>query len=369
MRFLIGLIVILIVGAPLVCPQPARAQDTITGYDTVCTPHDAEFNTFAVTDDTRPDGTPYHEGRYPGEYVRIFNCKVAGHYVRMNFMSYLTQLECGAMAKGRISVWIDGHKVVEDADWNDHTACLTESANSHPPAHVLTRLIFNNRMNLTTCHTDYVYDEKSYQASAKSACTLTDLSSLRPDLKSIFYGPVKLTPDRLLLMTGNPAFCAPIRQALNGPHPDSGLLAALPELSLSGNPNEDQGFKGRTQTFLADIDNDGIVDTVTYNGLGTDMGAGLTHDFTWQSSGTGGIQSVRRHWPQEDAQLNVDDPHVFRFVRINGRVYAFAVDDDLSGLGGAELSPADAHLVELHSDGRETEVCAWKPQNHPEEAL
>jgi hypothetical protein len=375
MHFLIGLIAALMIGVPAVVPLAARAQDSITGYDTVCTPHDAEFNTFAVTDDHKPDGTPYHEGRYPGENVHIFSCKLAGHYVRMNFRWLVNQLECGAAPRGRISVWIDGRKVVDDAPWNDYGACVTQSSNGHPSTQTLDRVIFNNRLNLTTCYTDYTYDEKIHDIREKSACVLKDLSGLTPDPKSIFYGPVKLTPDRLLLTIGDPVFCSPITRELNGRHPNDGHLATLSELGLPTDLSDDQRQKGWKQTFTADIDNDGVVDTVTYNGLGREYGSAFEHDFTWRSSATAGVRSVRDRWPEDSSQLNVDDPQFFRFVRVGSRIYAFDIDDNTYAIGGAEAessnfdSSGNTHLVELHPDGRETEVCAWRPQDHPEEAL
>ncbi len=372
-----------------VLPAPAIADESGTDFETACTPTHAEFNTFNVVRDDgspfqREDGKPYIEhdnpNEYPGLFTHIFTCKVDGHFVRINFFSALSQHMCGAALQGHVSVWVDGVKIVNDASWGDYGACMTDVSGGHATAHTLNKIMFNKMRHLTICYDDLKWDSKDGATTGSAPiCNITDLSKLKPNKKSVYYGDVKLTPPSLVLASDKAVFCKLATQQLNGPHPDQGILMPLREATPQPKTDE-QKDEGYEQTFILDIDNDGVADTVTYKGMGNEFLSGYGHTFTWVSGKTQKPYDMKENWLTRNTSfLNVDDVQSFRFVKIAGRTYAYQENDDLQMMGmrsDEEIGASDPdgketthHIVELHNDGTITEVCSWRPRQRPEEYL
>lgn len=346
---------------------PAQAQIVI-GHGTLCTAANAQFNTFEVEDDKRLDGKPYRFDRHSpllrGE-TQITACEVDGHFIRINVAAFMPgRGPCGAIPFGFVSVWLDGVKVVDRREWNEHEQCLAVLASYADSDTVrVSRIIVNDRLHLTVCQKDSKVPDKA------EACELSDLSGGRPDPESLYYGPVKRTPHVWRLVTGPQDPCAVVTRQLNGPAPDGGVLRAV----LAGSKDLQGLGIDPVRSYSLDVDNDGRVDTVDLSV----MGGG---DWDWRGPDLQTF-SLRKAWPEDEELLTAMHPDSFRFVRIGGRIYAWHINDERRGFGhvsdgevGANLfgdmdGVTTRHLIELHNDGTATTVCAWTPLPHPEEFL
>ncbi|MGN6364633.1 hypothetical protein [Asticcacaulis taihuensis] len=318
---LISLISAVWVLALTTMPLPAAANAFID-TEASCSQNLAEFNAFQVGENhKRVDGKPYvysigkRPKTYPGVYTNIFACTVAGHSVRINFLTdSFGSGPCGGQPYGFVSVWFDGVKVVNRAQYNWYPSCRADPEREKR----VSRILINNRLHMTICYVDDWFG----QAAIKPECVLTDLSGTRPDLSSLYYGPVRFTKPALLLVEGKPKICTATTHQLNSPAPLGGVLERLPEIPVATlSPEVKLSAPYKTSDTAIDVDNDGVTDVLTFNS--TDH---YDTGWQWRSGQTGktyGLTNLSGRW---NNQLRLSD--YFRFVRLGKRIYALRIEYD-----------------------------------------
>jgi len=424
MRFVLLLLALVVFGAPAAYAQDG--SDTPPDVDfpsdgVACTDQYADWQAGDVASSANravPTGTIETP---PGTHTQIFACVVAGHTVRMNFANWPVETyHCGATDDSRVSVWVDGDRVVDDRSLGDYDNCM---GGSEPEDNLrVWRVLVNNRMHLTVCDRLIDSDQDTpHEASDLkpgqtdepgldhyegtpvhfiSQCTLTDLSGHTAGADPYFDGKtIKRTPPGIELVENKDDVCAALTPAMTA-QTDPRLASALDahlvsHTTLDGKDfataPQDQQDAGGIAVYRLDVDGDGVDDTVTVSDRGTwDPDSGL--DFPPQSAWKSGKSGTE--YPLTGTRLNTgiewtsklyDDPvrDDLSFISAGGHVYLYRADvgyissfinfhaPELETIAGAVDGDPEPtrHLYRLSPDGTATEICGWAARKRPEEFL
>lgn len=408
MKRLTGIILTIFSVVASLAGAPALAQETggePADYGVTCADHRADWQSALVAyeeDNKRVEG--HTVDIPPGTHTIIFTCPVGGHLVRMNFAFMPTpHYQCGATADARISVWVDGAKVVDNREWGTFENCM----NAQTTAGVqLARILVNDKLNLTVCERlfdsgrDKPYSDPELKPGQKNeayqkgdgtttyylqTCTLThvtpgdDTSVPRrtpPGLEVAFdKSPVcrLVTPDLVYLpdAEGNDPSLSGARVA---------SVAAAVTKADAGEPHDN--------SFSLDVDNDGIADMLTLTEpAGRDADA-APYQYAWRSGASGKTYPVTGTLLKEGYIFppgTLSDPvfSTLGFLSLGGRTYLYvtmvgtedalpmplAFQEKWQGMWGPGFDQPTRRIFELHPDGTASELCGWTPRQRPEEYL
>lgn len=323
--------------------SPAKADYITNTQDAVCTQSFAEWRNY-THDSEDPDLAMHQLSEPQGTTTQILSCKVGAHYVRVN---YLMEPEgpgdCEAAEQGYVSAWVDGVRIVNRESFvNGRDTC---GHAIDPPVPLITKIIVNSRMHLTVCHNVDTDNPRGEVCDVKSL--VLDLSKSDP----VYVGPLTRTPPALDLILKSDDICRSIdiEKYLENP-----LVSPI-----------DDETSGTAQTYVIDIDNDGIPDSVTRKVWSVSFH--LTSDWSWKSGRSGQIYSITDKIKSKEVDKDVG------ILTINGNNYVEQINalGDWCYLEGkcADLSGEDRILYRVSSDGEIHELCVWRARRRPEERL
>jgi len=407
----------LIAGVMAFAALPAAAQDADGPladppyYGVACTAHHADWqmSEASLTPPTGTVDTP------EGTYVQIFGCEVGGHTVRVNSAVWpVPDAHCGATDDVKVSAWVDGTPVVTNRQAGYYDNCMGAQNSDWK----LWRVLVNDRLHLTTCERRIDSDRETPYTSAElkpgetsvqgrddndnqvwfvSRCTLEPLVAGQGNDPWFDGKTVKRTPPAVELAAGTADACTVLTPAFAETDPAilrSALAARrLTHTTIDGKPfdqaSQDDKDKGEIATYRLDVDNDGIIDTVTSRDLHPD---GEALDFPAQLSWTSGASGkavelggstlkTGMSWMSHAYADPVRDD--VGFIAVGGKIYVYKADvllvssfiigdaKALEAVRGAQdwSTEATRHLYELHPDGTATEICGWRARKRPEEFL
>ncbi len=343
-----------------------------------------------------------------GTNTTIFQCRVAGHSVRMNF-AYIPvgTYHCGATTDAQISVWVDGVKVVSRREWGDANYCFNSDDDR-----ALARVIINDRMHMTLCtrHLNAAYqphrglrtgqsdeiagsakDGKSYFLRECTVETLALPADGRPE-------QITRTPPGLELISDGSPICRPAAALMAYLPGDNGTDISFQGHDVTGTgdytgPSDDElatlgaGLRYE-KPFMVDIDNDGQIDTLTFLSSRDKEDDGVPWQYKWTSGANGQTYAITATLLGDVYGMGTGtwaDPvfSTLRFISLGGRQYvylahagqvnAFATDvfdyERWSGAFEGGYGPASRALYELRPNGTAKAVCEWAPRPRPEEFL
>ncbi len=328
---------------------PAHA-DMMNSQDAICTPNFAEWRNYSF-DNGQPNPAAHQIAPQDGSLTTILVCKLGNHFVRINYLTEPANgFDCGQGDQGYVSAWVDGVKIVSRALFaNDRADCR-----GNAPATVTSKIIVNNLMHLTVCH-------RADDGQGDERCTVVPLTLAGRPRDPIYDGPLVTTPATIDLITNADPVCKQI--------PADPSTLELPEQKAAGDweydPNKD--FEANSKTFVVDLDNDGVADTVTRQA--SMFAGGDTVDFSWQNGKTkqsfefDDITKLPSHVPS----------NFYAILRVENRnyLYGYSSPDQTCYLESLckDRSSEDAVLYAVAGDGSGHELCRWRPRGKPEERL
>lgn len=334
--------------------------------------------------------------------AQVTNCVVAGHPVRIvaGSLGYAGQ-PCDASGPlDAVSAWVDGVKVVDRRDSSSAAWCRDAKAK------IVGRIVIDDQLRLTVCETlgetvrgspFKAKELKPGQSSvdvvnvhaagtmgyAVSQCATTQLTTAAT--ADPLYG-VRTLPG-LIADVSDDQDCPAANAALAGFF-DLAQVSPLGYptdiLTLDGKPfdtaSDDETSAGVVRQYRADLDGDGVEDTVSITERRTADYQSLPVTFAWRNGASG------RDYPLDAAAFGVTGAfgNLTFFDTMSGiRLYYTAVDlnamnGDMTDLEaaetdyGADADPAHGftrRVYQILSDGTAKVVCQWSPRKRPEEFL
>ncbi len=325
---------------------PAHADYIMNSQDAICTPQAALWQNY-IYDSDDPNPAKHTLDPQPGSLTQILTCHLGKHFVRIN---YLTEPQgpgdCEAVDQGYVSAWVDGVKVVNRETFaNEGDTC----GHSEVHAAVISKIKIDAQLRLTLCH-------RADNGDGAESCTEARLQLAGKPRNAIYDGPLVTSPDGVDLIMGTASFCTTL--------PGDPASLELPEEKAAGYTNFDAKDEDQ-KAFKADIDNDGVLDTVTRRTAS--FAFHTTVDIVWQSGRTQQSYSVA------DAINSASIIEELEILRIDDRNYIY-----LPGMANmacylegqcADLSENESVLYRAASDGALDEMCRWRPRGKPEERL
>jgi hypothetical protein len=366
-----ALSLLLAVAAPILTPSPSLAQDEEAAVVASCQPGGGLWR----SDDNMSD--PPVAGmapipRPPNTSTYIWSCDVDGHRLVVKHQAHVSYHgDCGGSVQGFMAAWVDGAKVADGAYLDG--ACYVDD-------HTWVASVrLDPKGRLTIC--------RGLAPGRAPRCKTTTA----PDALSAQFDPTYILPEYrttpgMELRYAAAELCASLTTRLvltptAGDADGSFRTEAVAGTEGWGNAPDD----GPALEASFDLDNDGRPDEVSLIPV-LKLHGPQRVGLTWRGAGAVSepftakelTRSVRDLPALTEGQHYVADG--VQPVRIGGRTYVYLRerdvrddgDDIIDATQGATLMGASTitrGLIELHSDGSSTLVCAWGPRLRPEEFL